>query len=137
MFLRDNFGARRSLNQREIYPVRNLLLHLHEPSVTATEFCALEGMSRTTYSELQKLKLGPVEHEYPGSGGPKISPSARHDWHRKLENPSPELAAVLERAREKRRAKSRKAAQASINSPNHINNPNSPARLRRKHGRRG
>jgi len=112
-------------------------LHLHESSLTITEFCVLEGISRTTYNELKKLKLGPREHEHPGSGGPKISPTARHDWHKERENPPPELKEVLEKAAEKRRAKSRKAAQASINSPNHISNPNSPARLQRKRQRQG
>jgi hypothetical protein len=55
-----------------------------DKSLTISQFCALEEISRAEFYKMRRAGRGPVV-VYPGPGCPRISAKARRDWHRKLE----------------------------------------------------
>ncbi len=55
-----------------------------DKSLTISQFCALEEISRAEFYKIRRAGRAPVVI-YPGPGCPRITADARRDWHRKLE----------------------------------------------------
>ena len=55
-----------------------------DQSYTIPQFCWAEGISRSQYYELKKIKKAPREMR-PTNGTVRISPEARRDWRRERE----------------------------------------------------
>jgi predicted DNA-binding transcriptional regulator AlpA len=91
---------------------------IEERSISIPEFCALEGMSTTTYYSLKKDGLAPREKRLPGRNWVRITPAARRGWHVLMEKKSKEKAEVLER--ERRVEQSKIAGKKAGASPKHI-----------------
>jgi hypothetical protein len=107
-----------------------------EPSLRIKAFCRAESISKTFYYDLKKEGLGPDETNI--GGIIRITHRDRLAWQDKMRNPPAEVRAKLEELKARRLAQSRRAAAASVASPNHISNPNSAAqRQRRLRARRG
>jgi len=86
-----------------------------ERSMTIKEFCALERMSLATYFKFQRNGVGP--NEVRGANGMRfvrITPSARREWHLRMNELQQGQAVELEHQRrvEMCRRAGKKAAQS-------------------------
>ncbi len=86
-------------------------------SITIRQFCGLEQIGLTSYYKLKKRGLGPTETQVPNSNIIRISPAARLEWHRRMQELSASAAAELERAR--RRQQTKAAGKLAAQSDNH------------------
>ena len=80
-------------------------------SLSQTEFCWIERISKSKYYQLRKLGLAPDETNIDGLI--RITPKARETWHERMA----ELAKSESRQLE---AERRRAQAASAASPRHI-----------------
>ena len=58
-----------------------------EPSYSVAEFCAAEGLTRTTFYKMRRQGFGPREMRI--GRVIRITHRARLDWQQERENPSP------------------------------------------------
>ena len=86
-------------------------------SQTPTEFCFAEHLSKSTYHELKKRGLGPVELVVPGTKIIRITPEARDAWHAMMAELAGTESARLEA--ERRRELAVMAGKAAAASPRH------------------
>jgi hypothetical protein len=99
-------------------------------SQTPTEFCFAEHVSKSTYHELKKRGLGPVELVVPGTKIIRITPEARDAWHAMMAELAGTESARLEA--ERRRAQAAEAGRIAATSPRHVSRrPRSASRQRR------
>jgi hypothetical protein len=103
-----------------------------ESSYTIAGFCKIERISEPTYYALRKAGLGPREMRNPIANTVRISPEARREWHKMLENPPAELAKIIKRKVEQLQAKAQMGAQAAIKSGKHVSNLTQEERARQK-----
>jgi len=59
-----------------------------DKSLTISQCCAIEEISRAEFYKIRRAGRGPVV-VYPGPGCPRITAKARRDWHCKLEAEGP------------------------------------------------
>jgi hypothetical protein len=102
-------------------------------SQTPTEFCFAEHLSKSTYHELKKRGLGPVELVVPGTKIIRITPEARDAWHAKMAELSKSESAQLEA--ERRREIAAIAGKIAAQSPRHVSRRHQ-ARLASQRSRR-
>ncbi|MER8862721.1 hypothetical protein NKI19_03235 [Mesorhizobium sp. M0751] len=72
---------------------------------TIHEFCDRNGISPNTYHKMKSAGRGPIEMRIPATTIVRITSEAERAWQQRWENPSPEDAAEIERARERMVAK--------------------------------
>ncbi|MER8525208.1 hypothetical protein [Mesorhizobium sp. M0494] len=72
---------------------------------TIKEFCKRNRISPNTYHKAKSAGTGPTEMRIPGTTVVRITAEAERAWQQRWENPSPEDAAQIERARKRMVAK--------------------------------
>lgn len=89
-------------------------------SLSISEFCVAEGMSRTTYFKLQRLGKGPQELRVEGTNFTRITPESRRKWRADREGESKSEESRKEAERRKAHAKilGKRAAKSEL----HISN---------------
>lgn len=103
----------------------------NERSLTISQFCKLEGISRTSYHKLQRTGLGPTELRAPGMTFVRVTPEARREWHERMATLQKQECA--ERERQRRSDASRRAGRKAAQSNRHISKTrNAVARSRPK-----
>jgi hypothetical protein len=95
------------------------------------QFCLVENMSPSTYNTLKNKGLGPKETWFPGMAFKTISPKARAEWHKMLDEMRDERAMKIEHQRRVEHAKVAGAAAAA--SPLHVSKQKK-AKARRRAG---
>jgi hypothetical protein len=83
------------------------------------QFCEVEGFTAGYYHKLRRLGLGPRERRLPG-GIVQIMPEDRLAWRERMANPTPAAADLIEREKQDRLERTRKAAARAVASVNHI-----------------
>jgi hypothetical protein len=103
-------------------------------ALSITDFCYLEGISTYTYYErLRPRGLTPKETRFPGLQLVKISPQARADWHKQLDQV--DIQEEIAREFERRSDLASKAGKIAAASPLHHRAKKSPAPPKRPRGR--
>jgi len=87
-------------------------------SFTKSQFCAIEGMSLSTYAKLQKMGKGPDELRFAGMNFVRITAKAREDWHKRMDEERKTDEAQLERARRSEALK--RLGKLAAASPAHV-----------------
>jgi hypothetical protein len=85
-------------------------------SLSITQFCWAEGISKAKYYDLQKKGLAPAVTDI--DGVQRITPEARAEWHQRMAERAKGEAARLEA--ERRRELAVIAGRAAAASPNHV-----------------
>src|SRR5262245_43066191 len=85
--------------------------------LSITDLCYVKGISTYSYNGLRKRGLGPKETRYPGSQIVRITPQARQEWAKLLEQES--IKKQIEREREQRTAIAKNASKFAVKSPKH------------------
>jgi hypothetical protein len=83
------------------------------------QFCEAEGFTTGYYYKLRRLGLGPRERRLPG-GIVQIMPEDRLAWRERMANPAPATADLIEREKQERRERTRKAAFVAVASDKHV-----------------
>jgi hypothetical protein len=121
---------RNSLQRALGFPV-GLKADDQERSWTISEFCALEGISTTSYHKARKEGNGPAELRLPGMSLVRITPEARREWHDRMAKL--QEAEDAQRERDRRSEASRRAGRKAALSSRHV----SKVRSQRKAARTG
>jgi hypothetical protein len=95
-------------------------------SKTRAEFRAAERLSKSTFYDLRKRKLGPEEYIVPGTKTIRITPEAHAAWRKRMIELTKTKEAQLEA--ERRRAQTVEAGRLAAESDKHI------SKRRRKSG---
>jgi hypothetical protein len=85
-----------------------------EESLTISEFCKLEKISKATYYAMQHKGTGPVETRHTNPDIIRISPQARSDWHERLQSLSDAPEAQNNKARLSARGRKAVAARKRV-----------------------
>jgi len=115
---RSNVGCRMAKNK--FAPV--------EPSYNIEQFLISEGMSRPFYNELRAAGRGPKEMRH--GNWVRISHSERLRWQERMANPDDAATLAIKAAKDRMAARGRKAAAASVASPQHISTKRRQAKHR-------
>ena len=86
------------------------------PSETIAQFCAIEGISRSTYHKMRRDGFGPDETRVLNSKIIRISAAAHDAWRQRMAGRN----AAQRRELETRRRQASAAARRSVLSPNHV-----------------
>jgi hypothetical protein len=84
------------------------------------DFCEIEGFSRATYFKMRRNGTGPRERTIPGTDVTQITPQAHVEWKQRVENPTAEDLAQIERKKKERIARAHAAGMASVAKEYHI-----------------
>ena len=89
-----------------------------EASMSISEFCLAEGISKTTFHKMRRLGKGPAEMVMPGTTVTRISHRARLEWQRHMEHLTATSTTIAKR-RAKRAATNSKTGKLAAASPHH------------------